>query len=279
MPFIKRKGQPTLHYEVDDHTDAWREAPVLILQHGYGRSAQFWTRWVPYLSRYYRVIRPNLRGLGNSPLEFDPYKEITTENFISDLLAVIAEVSNGPVHYCGESLGGILGIVLSAEHPEKVRTLSLVATPLSIPEATKKAFSCGTASWQDALRKLGSQGWAAQVNSSTRFAEGTDPALIKWYEDEMGKSNVDVLIALSELACKINVAPYLTRIKTPTLGLYASGGLITGPEESVIRKSIAGIKYVSFPTKFHSIQFSESAACATHVLHFAAQHDGIPCRE
>lgn len=279
MPFLKRKDQPVLHYEVDDHTDPWRKAPVLILQHGYGRSAQFWTRWVPYLSRFYRVVRPDLRGLGKSPFDFDPYKDLSTENFIDDLLAVIDEVGGGPVHYCGESLGGILGMVLAAEYPAKLRTLSLVAAPLSIPEATKKAFACGTASWQDALRKLGSKGWAAHVNSSTRFAEGTDPALVKWYAEEMGKSNVDVLIALSEMACKLNVTPYLPRIKTPTLGMYSSGGLITGPDEGTIRKSISGMKYVSFPTRFHSIQFSMPAACATHVLHFAAQHDGIACRE
>ena len=72
MPFLKRKDQPVLNYEVDDHTDPWRKAPALILQHGYGRSAQFWTRWVPYLSRYYRVVRPDLRGLGKSPVDFDP---------------------------------------------------------------------------------------------------------------------------------------------------------------------------------------------------------------
>ena len=41
MPFLERSGKPSLHYVVDDFTDPWRNAPVLILQHGYGRSAQF----------------------------------------------------------------------------------------------------------------------------------------------------------------------------------------------------------------------------------------------
>ena len=40
MPFIKRAGQATLHYKIDDFTDPWKNAPVIILQHGH---ETFWT--------------------------------------------------------------------------------------------------------------------------------------------------------------------------------------------------------------------------------------------
>jgi hypothetical protein len=36
MPELRRAGKPTLHYALDDYTDPWRDAPYLILQHGYG---------------------------------------------------------------------------------------------------------------------------------------------------------------------------------------------------------------------------------------------------
>src|SRR5574342_402553 len=64
MPLVTRAGKPTLHYELDDYTDPWRNAPYLILQHGYGRSGKFWYSWVPYLSRFYRVVRRDLRRAG-----------------------------------------------------------------------------------------------------------------------------------------------------------------------------------------------------------------------
>ena len=47
MPELRRTGNPTLHYALDDYTDPWRDAPHLILQHGYGRSGRFWYSWVP----------------------------------------------------------------------------------------------------------------------------------------------------------------------------------------------------------------------------------------
>ena len=42
MPFVEREGQPRLHYTIDDYTDPWADAPVLLLQHGNGRTGKFW---------------------------------------------------------------------------------------------------------------------------------------------------------------------------------------------------------------------------------------------
>ena len=279
MPLLERAGKPTLHYSIDDCTDPWRDAPHLILQHGYGRSGVFWRSWVPYLCRYYRVVRPDLRGLGQSPLDFDPHTGIGVDAFVEDLLAIMDALGGAPVHYCGESLGGILGIVVASQTPARLRTLALVAAPVTIPQATQQAFACGHASWQEALRALGSKGWSTAVNAATRFPPDADPGLQRWYADEMGKSDVEALIALSRVASTVDVSGHLARVRVPTLGLYPAGGIVTGIEEQQIRTSIPGIRIVNLPTRFHAIQVLMPATCATHVLHFAAQHDGIPCRE
>ena len=188
MPELRRAGKPTLHYALDDYTDPWRDAPYLILQHGYGRSGRFWYSWVPYLSRFYKIVRPDLRGLGQSEAPDDLEAGLNVEAYIEDLLAIIDSLGGAPVHYCGESLGGILGMVLAAQHPERVRTLSLVAAPLLINHDTQRAFAFGHPSWQDALQAMGSRQWAEAANSATRFPAGTDPGLLAWYADEMGKS-------------------------------------------------------------------------------------------
>ena len=279
MPYLERAGEPTIHYEYDDFTDPWKKAPVLLLQHGYSRAASIWYQWIPYLSRYYRIVRMDLRGLGKSSTDFDLKTGMTAQHFVSDILAVIDAVGGGPVHYCGESLGGILGMILAAEHPEKLRTLTLIAAPLRISDRTKKDFACGHASWQEALRVMGSEQWTATVNGLTRFPPGTDQAMMDWYAEETGKSPVDSLIRLSEIACAVDVQPYLSRITTPTLGLYPSKGLVTMNDDDVIEKSIKNIRFVRLPTPFHAIQFMMPAACATAVLHFASQFDGVSCHE
>jgi 3-oxoadipate enol-lactonase len=279
MPTLKRPGQPTLHYAVDDFTDSWKNAPCLVLQHGYGRSGKFWTSWVPYLSRFYRVVRPDLRGLGQSEAPADLESGLSVANYISDLAALI-DALGAPVHYCGESLGGILGMVLAAEHPQKLRSLSLVAAPVLINKDTQRTFAFGHPTWQDALRAMGSRGWADAANSATRFPEGTDPGLLAWYADEMGKSRVEVLERMSRIASSVDATPYLERIRTPTLGLYPAQAPVTIQEqEKTIRARIRGIRMVHVPSRHHAIQNIMPATLARQVLLFAAQIDGVLCDE
>src|SRR4051794_6701411 len=71
MPYVSAKDGVQLHYRIHDYTDPWKKRPFLILQHGFGRSSRFWYNLIPYLTRFYRVVCPDLRGLGESSRDFD----------------------------------------------------------------------------------------------------------------------------------------------------------------------------------------------------------------
>ncbi|MGE0700131.1 MAG: alpha/beta fold hydrolase [Hyphomicrobiaceae bacterium] len=275
MPLLERAGAPSLHYVIDDYTDPWEKKPWMVLQHGYSRSGVFFRQWVPYLARHYRIVRPDIRGLGQSPLEFDPATGISADALLSDLNAIFDMIGE-PVHYVGESLGGILGVVLASTVPQKLRSLTMLASPLTIPKATQEAFACGYESWQVALKTLGSRGWSEKVNSATRFPPDADPRLVAWYAEECGKSNVDVLIALSLVARSIDVGPYLPKVAVPTLGLYPTAGTVTRFEEQKIREGIKGIRVVNLPTPAHAIQVLMPGECAMALRHFCGLVDGTP---
>ena len=68
MKTVLARDGVELHVAVHDFTDPWREAPILLLQHGFGRSGKFWFNLIPYLARFYRVVCPDLRGVGQSAL-------------------------------------------------------------------------------------------------------------------------------------------------------------------------------------------------------------------
>jgi 3-oxoadipate enol-lactonase len=280
MPLLRRNGEPALHYTVDDYTDPWRNAPYLILQHGYGRSGRFWYSWVPYLSRFYRVVRPDLRGLGRSEAPADLEAGLNVAAYIDDLVAIIDALGGGSVHYCGESLGGILGMVLAAEHPAKLRTLSLVAAPVQINRDTQETFAFGHPNWQEALRVMGSRAWSEAANAATRFPADTDPGLLSWYADEMGASSVEVLIRMSRIASGVDATPCLARIRAPTLGLYPAHAPVTiQGQEQTLKRGIASLKIVHVASRHHTIQNLLPATLARQVLYFAAQNDGVSCEE
>jgi 3-oxoadipate enol-lactonase len=277
MPHLKRAAGPTLHYVIDDFTDPWKNAPFLILQHGNGRSAQFWYSWVPYLSRFYKVVRPDVRGLGSSSAEFDITKDFTLDACIDDARAVIDDLGAESVHFCGESMGGMIGMGLAVSHPARVRTLTLVATPVSINERGKVTFA-EQKPGEDQDKSV--DAWLEASNRNMRFPADADPGLIAWYNAEFKKNNRAVQAAMGGLANRADVAGLLQRIQSPVLGLYPTAGPLTTPEqEETLVSRIRDLRMVHMPAAYHKIQLLFPAACANHLLHFIAQHDGLPCRE
>jgi len=280
MPYVDRPNQPALFYELDDYTDPWKKAPVILLQHGFARNSRFWQSWVPYLSRFYRVVRPDLRGLGKSSAEFDFDKGINLENYLKDIEAVIDHVGEETVHYCGESLGGILGMAFAAEFPTRVRTLSLVAAPLYISEQTNKNAMFGYSSRVEAFKKMGSRGWAEASNAGRRFPPDGDQGMMNWTVEQMGQADVNLLIAGQNFVLDFSAEPYLHRIKAPVLGVYPHHGPIAGNEQlELMREKIPDVRIVHVDLQYHMVQMLKPATCANAVLHFAAQFDGIACHE
>ncbi|MPZ42775.1 MAG: alpha/beta fold hydrolase [Betaproteobacteria bacterium] len=280
MPFVHRPGQPDIHYALDDFTDPWRNAPYLFLQHGFGRSGRFWYSWVPYLARWFKIVRPDVRGLGQSSAGFDLEREFTLENCISDLVAIIDHLGAESVHYCGESMGGILGMVLAGTHASQIRTLTLVSTPVHLNENTRNTYALGHGSESEAQKAIGMKAWVAATNRTTRFPPDADPQLLEWYEQEFARNDPEVQRAMSRVMHAASVLPYLARIEAPVLGLYPSAGPITTEEQqAMLRTHIRRLTLIHLRSEFHKIQLMFPRTCATHLLHFAAAHDGFACHE
>lgn len=280
MPHVKRLAAPTLHYAIDDFTDPWKNAACVILQHGHGRSGRFWYSWVPYLSRFYKVVRPDIRGLGESSADFDLERESTLDAYVEDVAAIIDALGVDSVHFCGESMGGQIGLALAALHPRRVRTLTIVATPIVMTKKMQDDYALGRNSRSDAMHEMGRDAWIEATNRSTRFPPGTDEGLLDWYKQEFARNRADMQAAMSKAMYAADVTQYLARIEAPVLALYPTGGPRTGPEqEALLRQNVRDLSVVHLPSAFHKIQLTHVAACAQHLLHFMSRYDGRACSE
>jgi 3-oxoadipate enol-lactonase len=186
--FLKRAGEPDLHYVVDDYTDPWRNAPYLVLQHGSGRSSGIWRSWVPLPRPLLQGRAPGCARAGPVVCGLRPERDLTLAACVSDIAAIIDALGADSVHFCGESFGGILGMALAATHPRRVRTLTLVASPVRINPEVKTTYAAGHASRAEAVNQLGMKGWLENTNRSTRFPPDADPGLVAWYNEEYLKN-------------------------------------------------------------------------------------------
>ncbi len=269
VPFVERNGQPRLYYSVDDFTDPWKKAPVVLLQHGNGRSGKFWYQWVPALARQYRVVRPDMRGLGESRRDFDFATGLTVEHCIADLVAIINDLGVDKVHFVGESSGGIFGLGLAALHPQLVRTLTIAATPVYISDKMKSSYALQHGSRAEAMRGMGISKWVDTTNRSTRFPPETEEGFFNWYADEFAKGNIEVLLRLVQLVNEANALEWLPKVKCPVLGLYPTGGPITDNEqERLLTTYLKNLRLVHLQTAYHMVHHIVPEVCISELMAF-----------
>lgn len=276
MPFVERKDGPTLYYRVDDYTDSWRHAPHIFLHHGFGRNSLFWYRWIPYLSRFYKIVRTDMRGFGQSTGGFDRTKPLALTDLADDVIAVMDTLDIKSAHFCGEHFGGTLGMLVAAEYPERIRSLVSIAGPVILQQEARGEFTMGEASWEDALRKHGVKRWTEATSAMSRFPPDVGKEFLGWYAEEVGKADLETLIGLSTLCSSYDMTTYLPRISAPVLGMYARS---RGKQLGMLRERVRRFTGIEVPTDYFMFYSVYPRLCAEAVLHFAAACDGTTVSE
>jgi pimeloyl-ACP methyl ester carboxylesterase len=102
-----------------------RQAPVVVLLHGFGASLQTWDVWARGLSQTHRVILLDLPGSGLSPP--DPEQDYTDARSLKLLLSLLDELGVSRATMVGHSMGGRIAWTFAAKHPERTDRLVLIA--------------------------------------------------------------------------------------------------------------------------------------------------------
>ncbi|MER7480140.1 alpha/beta hydrolase [Streptomyces sp. NPDC126510] len=92
------------------------DAPAVLLVHGWGGDGREWSPHAEALAGRFRVIVPDLRGHGRSPV---PDEGNTPVEMADDLAALL----DGPVVAVGHSMGGQVVNLLAVRHPHLVRSV------------------------------------------------------------------------------------------------------------------------------------------------------------
>ena len=111
------------------------EAPPLLLGSSLGTDIRMWDGQRP-LSERLRLIAFAHRGHGGSPAPPGPYE---IADLGADVLALMDELGLQRASYCGLSLGGMIGMWLAVNAPERIERLVLICTGAHM--ATASAYA------------------------------------------------------------------------------------------------------------------------------------------
>lgn len=99
-----------------------------LLVHGLGGSSVTWVEVIEGLSEYGPVVAVDLPGFGRTPIDDDD--ELTMQGYVDFVLAVADTLGWETFTLHGNSMGGLVGTLLAADHPHRVERLVLVSPAL-----------------------------------------------------------------------------------------------------------------------------------------------------
>lgn len=268
MPFVTVGGRQ-FFYQLDDFTDPWNPGEVVLFHHGYSRSSKFWYEWVPLIGRQYRCLRFDMRGHGQSDPLPDRY-ELTLDNLARDAIGVLDALGIDKVHFVGESLAGVLGVVLGARYPDRLHSVVLLSTPVKVSDQGRQDFAAGTGSWESAFDRLSPAEWARQTMPHRFDLETTDPAYIDWAVEENAKTPVESLRKYGRLIENIDFSGGLPAVQVPAL-LVAGGSKLAPPEQAkFLQSQIPGSRLEVLPNARHLVGYALPEDCARLATEFWA---------
>jgi pimeloyl-ACP methyl ester carboxylesterase len=229
-----------------------REAPAVILLHGFGSSLQTWNDWQPALAHNHRVISLDLPGFGlTGP---DASGDYSDARALAVLLALMDQLRISKAAFIGNSLGGKLAWLMAATHPERVSALVLISPdgyaspgfdynkPPEVPLAMR-------------LLPYVLPSFMLRPSLASAFANPArlTPALYTRYRDMMLAPGVRrAIVARLAQVLLLPPEPLLRRITAPTLLLWGEqDGMIPVTNAADYATAIPNAKLVTLPNLGH----------------------------
>jgi 3-oxoadipate enol-lactonase len=198
--------------EVNYEVHGKEGSPWLVLSHSLACSVRMWDPQIAALKDQYRILAYDTRGHGASEAPKGAY---TLELLADDLHFLLKELKIEKPHFCGLSMGGMIGQTFALKYPGAFRSLTLADTTSRYPAEAAPL-------WAERIK-------TAETKGMEPLAQ---PTLERWFTEPFRKSNpaaVDTIRKLilatpaagyagcSHAIPKINLTARLKEIRCPIL--------------------------------------------------------------
>ena len=126
-----------MHYEIHGRVDS--AAPTVLLSSGLGGAAHYWAPQIPALAREFRVIAYDQTGTGRSGGTLPP--DYAIADMAAEVAILLDQLGIRKTHFIGHALGGLVGLQLAVDRPERVDRLVLVNAWAKTHQHTLRCFA------------------------------------------------------------------------------------------------------------------------------------------
>ena len=232
MPCADCSGLRT-HYELTGES-----GPALVFSNSLGTNLSMWEPQMAALAPHFRILRYDTRGHGQTSVTPGEY---TMEQLGRDVLSLLDALKLDRVHFCGLSMGGMIGIWLGAHAPERLNRLVLCNTAARI--GTKETWNSRIAT----VRKDGMVPVAAGVIERwfTPDFRAAQPQRVEKMQRMLENSPPEGYASCCAAIREMDQTDAVAKIQVPTLMIYGTKDPVTPPADAQFLTSrIGGSKSV-----------------------------------
>lgn len=259
MPFMEADDL-RLHYRLDGPDDA----PCLILSNSLGTRFDMWAPQMQALERRFRVLRYDTRGHGESSVTPGPY---TIEQLGKDVIALMDHLDIARAHFCGLSMGGMIGMWLGANRPDRLDRLVLCNTAAKIgpPEL-----------WTARIEKVRADGVASIAPAVidrwfTKAYQEREPGKVAALQHMLAETSAEGYAANCAAVRDMDQRDQLGGITVPTLVIVGTQDQATPPADGrLVAERIPGARCVEFDAA-HLSNWETAGPFTDHLVGFLTQ--------
>jgi 3-oxoadipate enol-lactonase len=244
--------------------------PVLLV-HGFPLDHTMWDAQIDALCERFRVIAPDLRGFGQTPLgDTDANAGVSMEHYADDLAELLDAVGiEEPIVLLGFSMGGYIAWQFVRKYANRLRALiqydTRAAADTDEARAGRLKMADNVAEWGAArvaemmgpklVARAAYESQLPVVKAVRRIVERTSPA--------------GIAAAQRGMAARPDMTAFLPKITMPTLIVVGAEDAISPPPEmNSIADAIPGSKYVIIPNSGHMTPMENPAAVNAAIREF-----------
>jgi 3-oxoadipate enol-lactonase len=246
--------------EVAATVDGPPRAPTVVLSNSLGSTPAMWDPQYAALVERLRVVRYDHRGHGESAVPPAPYE---LADLGADAIALLDRLGLERVHWCGLSLGGMVGMWMAINAPERIDRLVLCCTSarLGPPQMWIDRAATVRAEGVRAIADVGIERWL-----SPAFME-REPEAAARVKAMLIATPAEGYAACCGVIERMDQVDQLDRISAPTLVIAGAEDPATPPEHGeLIASRIPGARLEIVPDARHLATIEQPAAMTELIL-------------
>ena len=252
------------------HIDRGHGAPVFLV-HGFPLDHSMWNAQIEALAEHTRVIAPDMRGFGQSPLgDVDPDRGISMEQYADELAELLDDLKIvEPIVLVGLSMGGYIAWQFVRKYADRLRGLVQCDTRAIADTDEARA---GRIKMADSVAEWGSARVAEMMGPKLFSARALEaqPELMNDVR-RVVKNTPPATIAAAQrgMAARPDVTAMLLKIQVPTLVLVGADDAISSSAEMrTIADAIPNAEFVEIPNTGHMTTMEQPEAVNAALLAF-----------